>query len=212
MSRLSSAYNTGAPDLASSASSYASDIYASASSIVGSAFTPPPTLEAILDSASEQFNAAVATVSMQLYGTAKGPIEQATEVAADAYSTKIGYAEAAQQTLLEVAASAQSAISSALFGTPTGTMEKMVRDAAGVHSSVSGMAAEKMSGVNDTIYRSEQGASESVSSRVVVAVESARAAISSMVNVVNEQREARASEAGRIISSAASEASVKDEL
>jgi hypothetical protein len=217
MSRLSSTYHTGTPDFASSASSYTSDIYASASSVMGSVFTPPPTLELILDSASEQFNAAVAAVSMQLYGTPKGPIEQSTEAAADAYSTKIGYAEAAQQTILEVAASAQAAISSALFGTPTGTMEKMVSNSVGVRSSISGMAAEKISGTSEAIHKSEQGALESASSRVVVAVESARAAISSMVNAVNGQREAKASEASRIIASAASKArvsaaSVKNEL
>lgn len=226
MSRLSSAYHTGAPGIASSASSYAS-------SVVNSIFTPPPTLEAILDSVSEQFNAAVAAASIQLYGIPKGPIEQVTEAAADAYGTaasrisvavygtETGYAEAAQQTLLEIAASAQSAISSALFGTPTATMEKMVSDAAGVYSSVSSMAAEGMSGVSEAvsgaIYGSEQGALESASSRVVAAVESARVAVSSMVNAVNEQREAKASEASRIIASAAKEASVsagslRDEL
>lgn len=222
MSSLSSAYYTGSPDLASPASSYTSDIYASASSVEGSVFTPPPTLEAILDSASEQLNAAVAAASVQLYGTPRGPIEQATEAAADAYSTatsriseavygaETGHAEAAQQTLLDVAASAQRAISSVLFGMPTETMEMVASDAADVCPSVSGVSAEKTVGMGEAVssvtYGPEQ-VLESASSRVVAAVESARASISSMANAMNEQKEAKASEAGRSVASAASKAS-----
>ena len=71
-SRFSSAYYTGAGQVASSASSYASEVYASASSVVSSVFTPPPTIEAILDSASSRVNEAVEAASIQFYGTEKG--------------------------------------------------------------------------------------------------------------------------------------------
>merc|ERR1712058_15514 len=76
--RLSSAYYTGAGQAASSASSYASEAYASASSVVSSVFTPPPTLEAILDSASLRVNEAVEAASVQFYGSQKGTYEEAT--------------------------------------------------------------------------------------------------------------------------------------
>jgi len=85
--RFSSAYYTGAGEAVSSASSYASEAYASASSVVNSVFTPPPTLEAILDTASSRVNEAVEAASIQFYGTEKGTYEQATESAASVYSS-----------------------------------------------------------------------------------------------------------------------------
>jgi hypothetical protein len=72
MARLQSAYYTGAPQMASAASSYAEEAYQSASSVVSSVFTPPPTIEAVLESVSEQLEAALDAASAQVYGTSKG--------------------------------------------------------------------------------------------------------------------------------------------
>lgn len=149
MNRFSSAYYTGYPAVASSASSYANEAYQSASSVVSSVFTPPAALEDILGSASDQINAAVDAVSIQLYGTEKNGYEKATEAAGSAYSsasskaseaiygTQPGYAEAAQNSLADVASSAQNALSVAIYGTPTGAVEGATAAAASVYSSVS---------------------------------------------------------------------------
>jgi hypothetical protein len=72
MARLQSAYYTGAPHLASAASSYAEEVYESASSVVTSVFTPPPTIEAVLESVQEQIESALDAASAQVYGTSKG--------------------------------------------------------------------------------------------------------------------------------------------
>ncbi|OCK79435.1 hypothetical protein K432DRAFT_383064 [Lepidopterella palustris CBS 459.81] len=189
MSRLSSAYYTGYPAVASSASSYANenyetatsyaaDAYSSASSVVSSIFTPPATLEAILESASERINAAVEAASVQVYGTTKGTVEQATEAAASAYSsvqskaseaiygTQPSYAEAAQASLADVAASAQSAISVALYGTPTGTIESMTSGAASIYSSISLVASEKASSAMSAAGENYEAARGQVSSAI----------------------------------------------
>ncbi|KAL8871019.1 MAG: hypothetical protein Q9174_003067, partial [Haloplaca sp. 1 TL-2023] len=64
MNRLSAAYYTGAhASAAASASSYVSDTYASASSAVSGMYTPPASLEAIFQAASDQVNAAVDAAS-----------------------------------------------------------------------------------------------------------------------------------------------------
>jgi hypothetical protein len=72
MARLHSAYYTGAPQMASAASSYAEEAYQSASSVVSSVFTPPPTIEAVLESVTEQLESALDAASAQVYGTNKG--------------------------------------------------------------------------------------------------------------------------------------------
>jgi hypothetical protein len=72
MARLQSAYYTGAPHLASAASSYAEEVYESASSVVTSVFTPPPTIEAVLESVQEQIESALDAASAQVYGSSKG--------------------------------------------------------------------------------------------------------------------------------------------
>jgi hypothetical protein len=74
MARLQSAYYTGAPHLASAASSYAEEVYESASSVVTSVFTPPPTIEAVLESVQEQIESALDAASAQVYGTSKGEL------------------------------------------------------------------------------------------------------------------------------------------
>ncbi|OCL08928.1 hypothetical protein AOQ84DRAFT_31497 [Glonium stellatum] len=207
MLRLSSAYYTGYPAMASSASSYAAEAYATASSIVSSAFTPPATIEAILNSVTEQLNAAVEAASIQAYGTQKGAVDQATEAAASAYAsvhsraseaiygTRPGYAERAQASVADVAASAQSAVSAAIYGSPTGAVEAAASGAAGVYSSVASAASEKAAGVvsvagegyeaararvSEAVYGPEQGAVESASSRIAAAVESARSRLAEM--------------------------------
>ncbi|RDI83661.1 hypothetical protein Vi05172_g6203 [Venturia inaequalis] len=203
MNRLSSAYYTGVADYASSATSFASDAYASASSVVASVFTPPPTLEAILGSASEQLNAAVDAASAQIYGSEPGVMERASSVASGAqakaseaiYGTQPSYAEAAQASLVDVAASAQSAISQALYGSPTGTVEGASSSAVSAYSSLSSVVAENISiagdavkdsysaagaKVSEAIYGPEQGAMESAASRISIAVESAKSRLNSM--------------------------------
>jgi hypothetical protein len=72
MARLQSAYYTGAPQVASAASSYAEEAYQSASSVVSSVFTPPPTIEAVLESVQQQLESALDAASAQVYGTSKG--------------------------------------------------------------------------------------------------------------------------------------------
>lgn len=164
LSRLSSAYYTGYHrEFASSASSYASEAYVSVSSLGSSIssvastyFTPPPEIPSILDSVTDQLNAAVDAASVQFYGTSKGMIEQASSAVADSYSsassalsegiygTQVGYAEAAQSSFADVAQSAQAAISIAIYGTSTGTIESATSAAADTYASVSSAFAENM--------------------------------------------------------------------
>jgi len=189
--RLSSAYYTGAGQAASSASSYASEAYASASSVVSSVFTPPPTLEAILDSASLRVNEAVEAASVQFYGSQKGTYEEATSAAASAYSsaqsvasekiygTTTGYVEAAQSTISDAAMSAQKAISEAIYGTETGTYERATAAMAEAYASATAKASE-------AIYGPEKGAIESAQSRLTAAVESARVKLAEYASSAGE--------------------------
>ncbi|KAF7936693.1 uncharacterized protein EAE97_008059 [Botrytis byssoidea] len=201
-SRLSSAYYTGAGDAVSSASSYASQAYASASSVANSIFTPPPAIEKILDAASLHLNEAVEAASAQYYGTEKGAYEKATEAAASAsasassaasegiYGTQSGYADQAQLSISNAAASAQKAISEAIYGTPTGTYESATQVIAENFSSATSAAAESYSAaqakVSEAIYGHEQGAVESAQSRLNAAVESARAKLTEFASSVGE--------------------------
>jgi hypothetical protein len=193
--RLQSAYSTGAPAIVSSASSYAQDAYASASSFYETTFTPPPAVEDLLDNVNEQINAAVDAVSAQFYGTTKGNVEQMTEAVGSAYNdaasrasaavygTTTGYAEAAQSQIADAASSAQQAISDALFGTPVTTAA-----AASIYTSIASVASENRDAVvskaveqydaatsaaSSAIYGSEKGAFESAQSRLSVAMASA---------------------------------------
>jgi hypothetical protein len=190
-SRFSSAYYTGAGQVASSASSYASEAYASASSVVGSVFTPPPTIEAILDSASSRVNQAVEAASIQFYGTEKGSYEQGTSAAASAYSsvqsaaseqmygTTTGYAEAAQSSIADAASSAQIAISEAIWGTSTGTYESATSAAAERYASAT-------AAISNAMYGQELGAIESAQSRLSAAVESARVKLAELASSAGE--------------------------
>ncbi|KAK2624633.1 hypothetical protein QTJ16_005826 [Diplocarpon rosae] len=189
--RLSSAYFTGAAQAASSASSYASEAYESASSVISSVFTPPPTLEVILENASFRVNEAVQAASIQFYGSQKGAYEEATSSIASAYTsaqslaseqiygTKTGYVEAAQSSISDAAASAQQAILDAIYGTQTGTFESATNAAAAVYASVTAKAGE-------AIYGPEKGAIESAQSRLTGAVESARVKLSEFASSAGE--------------------------
>ncbi|KAH9219876.1 hypothetical protein DL95DRAFT_384089 [Leptodontidium sp. 2 PMI_412] len=222
--RLSSAYYTGAGQAASSASSYASEVYASASSVVSSVFTPPPSLEAILDSASLRVNEAVEAASIQFYGNQKGTYEEATSAAASAYSsaqsvasekiygTTTGYVEAAQSSISDAALSAQKAISEAIYGTETGTYEKATAAMAEAYASATAKASE-------AIYGPEKGAIESAQSRLTAAVESARVKLAEYASYAGEgasdaihQASEGVEDFASSVSSAISSATSHDEL
>ncbi|KAF2725300.1 hypothetical protein K431DRAFT_281246 [Polychaeton citri CBS 116435] len=248
MNKLNSAYYTGVAAFASSASSYASGVYDDASSAITSVFTPPPTLEAIIDNASSQLDSMVEAASIQFYGSEKGSYEQATEAAAKAYGDaasaaseavyghETGYAEAAQSSLSAAAESASIAISEALFGTTTGSVESATGGAASAYGSVTSAAAEQAESVNSllvsgyasvraavssAVYGPEQGALESASARISLAMASAQSRIAEFGLQASSVGNDGVSKAGETyeqatssISSAASvvTAAVRDEL
>jgi hypothetical protein len=74
-SRLESAYATGAPALASQASSYVSGSYDYVTSAVVAAFVPPTQVPSILEQVQEQLDGAVNAASVQAYGTKKGAVQ-----------------------------------------------------------------------------------------------------------------------------------------
>ncbi|KAF2398027.1 hypothetical protein EJ06DRAFT_532393 [Trichodelitschia bisporula] len=248
MSRLNSAYATGAPALASSASSYASEAYGSASSVITSVFTPPPALDDILQGVSDRVNAVIDEASAQIYGTQKGYVEEATSAAAGAYSSaqaaaskavygeEPGYLDSAQSRFDEIASSAQSAVSAAIYGTSTGVAEAAGSSVASAYSAAysaandglsaangavkdqyeragSGVAdqyASASSHVSSIIYGPEQGAAESVSSRVAAVMENARARLAGLTPSSTGVAEAQLSKAKAAAGSAS--ARLKDEL
>ncbi|KAI4178088.1 MAG: hypothetical protein LQ346_007568 [Caloplaca aetnensis] len=240
MSRLSSAYYTGAhASAAASASSYVSDTYASASSVVSTVFTPPASLEAILQAANDQVNAAVEAASQQYYGSSKGTYEKATSVAASSYSaasakaseavygTQAGYAEEVQKSFERVASSAQDAISQAIYGStaPTDSATSIANSA---YASVSSAVQENMAAatsamqaaqakVSEAIYGPEKGAVESASLRLQGVIESAKARLAALPNDAQAGFEAAQTgiqDAASSVSSMAAKATdrVKDEL
>jgi hypothetical protein len=224
-SRLSSAYFTGAVEVNSYASVYANEAYSSATSALNAAFTPPPALEAIIEAAQSRVNEAVEAASIQIYGTTKGPYEQATSSAAAAYSsvqsamservygTQKGYAEAAQSSIADAASSASRAISEAIYGTPTPT------DAYGSASSAAGEAystasaylddsySKVSSRLSSAVYGPEQGAIESAQNRLGVAVESARARLGSFASAAADAASSAASRASEGVEGFASNVS-----
>jgi hypothetical protein len=228
-----SAFSTGAPAVVSSASSYAEDAYASVSSFYESTFTPPPVVEALIDSVNEQINAAVDAMSVQVYGTTKGSVEQMTEAVGKAYTdvasraseavygTTTGYAEAAQSQISDAALSAQQAISEALFGTAT------VTGAASMYTSMASVASEKRDAVvskageqyesatlaaSIAIYGSEQGAFESAQSRINVALASARSRMADFGEIASKATDESVSKVVEAAQDVASSASSVAEL
>ncbi|KAJ5933608.1 hypothetical protein N7454_005937 [Penicillium verhagenii] len=189
MSKLRVAYETPYPAAAfSSASSYVSETYESASSVAGVYASNVPSVEDVLQNVNEQLNIAVEAASVGVYGTSKGPYEQATEAAVDAYST----------------ASAQ--ISSAVYGKESGYI-----DVAKEH------IEEIQSKASAAIYGEEPGAVESASSRLAAAVEGAQSQLadlaSSANSVASEAVETAASHVENVTGSLKSAvSSVKDEL
>lgn len=128
LSRLHAIYETPYPASAlSAASSYMIGDHTTTSSAPFESITNVPSIENILENANEQFQSAVNAVSVQLYGTPKGPFEKATSSASSAmsaasahiseavYGTEPGYLEAAQEALEHAYASAESAIRNAVF-------------------------------------------------------------------------------------------------
>ncbi|KAL8640924.1 MAG: hypothetical protein Q9228_002211 [Teloschistes exilis] len=240
MSRLSAAYHTGAHvSAASAASSYVGDTYASASSMASTIFTPPATLDAILQAASDQVNAAVDAASKQYYGSSKGTYEQATSAAAESYSSASakasealygappGFAEQIQASFEQVASSAQDAISQAIYGStaPTDSATSIANSA---YASVSSAVQENMAAatsamqaaqakVSEAIYGPEKGAVESASIRLQGVIESAKARLAALPNDAQAGVEAARSGIEDAASSASSIAAkatsrVKDEL
>ncbi|GAD93101.1 conserved hypothetical protein [Paecilomyces variotii No. 5] len=245
MSKLHAVYETPYPASAlSSASSYASDAYESASSVAAAYVTPLSSIEDIIDSANEQFNSAVDAASIYVYGTSKGPYEQATSAAASVYDsassraseavygTQTGYLEAASVAIEGAFVSAQGALSTAVYGTPTGPVESILNAASGAYASATSVAADKASDASSAvgdayssvqsrasvqIYGEPQGALESATSRLAVALESAQARLSSLASKATDgasdvfsSASSIVEDSGSSVSSAASK--LKDEL
>ncbi|KAJ5087964.1 hypothetical protein N7456_011580 [Penicillium angulare] len=189
MSRLRAAYETPYPTAAfSSASSYVSETYESASSAADAFASNIPDLDDVMQNANEQLHAAVEAASIGVYGTPKGSYEKATSTASEAYA----------------AVSAQ--ISDSVYG-----KEPSYIDLAKEH------IEDIQSKASAAIYGEEPGAVESATSRLAAAVEDAQSQLaelaSSASSVASGAAEAAAthiSEATSNIKSAAS--SAKDEL
>lgn len=223
-----------AGDSFESASSLASEAYVSASSVVSSIFTPPAAIETILSQASAQLDAAVESASIAVYGTPKGAAEQASSSVVSAYasiqsqiSVQVYGTQQIQDSFTSAAASAQQAISQAIFGTPTAgdyvaaatssagnyysSLSSVVgENASQAYSAASEQASKVASAASSAIYGPEQGAMESASSRIALAVEAANSRISEIYAQASKGAEHVASS----ISSAATEATqrVRDEL
>jgi hypothetical protein len=223
-----------AGDSLDAASSLAADAYSSASSVVSSIFTPPAAIETILSQASAQLDAAVDSASIAVYGTPKGAAEQASESVASAYSSiqsqisvKVYGTQQVQDSFTSAAASAQQAISQAIFGTPTAGdyVASATSGAGNVYASISSVASENAdyaysaaseqaskvaSAASSAIYGPEQGAMESASNRIALAVEAANSRISE----IYAQASLGAEGVANTVSSAATQATqrVKDEL
>jgi len=221
-SRLQSAYSTGAPAFASSASGYASDAYATLASAVSGIFVPPTAVPGILEQVQEQLNSAVDAASAQVYGTSKGSFEHATEAAASAYSdaasavseaiygTETGYVEAAQSSIAGIGASASDVISQLVFGAPTGTVDSVAGAAASVYSSLSSAAVEQAAAASAAVFGQEQTYMDGVQAQISAAVSSA----SSRLAEFSAQAGSLAIQAAQTASSLAAAASQKvhDEL
>lgn len=203
--RLHSIYETPYPASAlSSASSYASDAY-------DSAVTNLPSIEDILETANKNFDNAVEAASVQIYGTPKGTVEQATSAAGSAfasasnqvsgmvYGQEPGYLDIARGAIDGAFSSADSAISNAVYASPT---PSSAVEAA--YDSVTSAA------------KAQQEALESATSKLGIAVESAQAQLvdlaSSASSLGSEAVETAASRVEAFTESVKSSPSVKDEL
>lgn len=189
MSKLRVAYETPYPaEALSSASSYVSEAYETASSAANAYASNIPSVEDVMQNANDQLNSAVVAASIGIYGTPKGPYEKATDAAAGAYS------------------SASAQVSGAVYGKEPAYVD-VARDA----------IADIQSKASAAIYGEEPGAVESATSRLAAAVSSAQAQLtdlaSSMSSVAYEAAETAASHVDHATSSVKSAASsAKDEL
>ncbi|KAJ5310367.1 uncharacterized protein N7443_002828 [Penicillium atrosanguineum] len=189
MSKLRVAYETPYPAAAlSSASSYVSEAYETASSAANAYASNIPSVEDVMQNANDQLHAAVEAASIGIYGTRKGHYEKATDAAANAYST----------------ASAQ--VSDAVYGQEPGYVDA-AKDA----------IADIQSKASAAIYGEEPGAVESATARLAAAVQSAQAQLadlaSSASSVASEAAETASSHVDHATSSVKSVASsVRDEL
>lgn len=203
--RLHSIYETPYPASAlSSASSYANDAYKSA-------VTNLPSVEDILGTANKQFDNAVEVASVQIYGTPKGTVEQATSAAGSAYASasnqvsgmvygqESGYLDVAHGAIDEAYSSAGSAISNAVHASPTPSSPVEA-----AYDSVTSAA------------KAQEEALESATSKLGITVESAQARLinlaSSASNLGSEAVETVASQVEAFTESVKSSPSVKDEL
>jgi hypothetical protein len=189
MSKLRVAYETPYPaEALSSASSYVSEAYETASSAANAYASNVPSVEDVMQNANDQLHAVVEAASIEIYGTPKGPYGKATDAAASAYST----------------ASAQ--VSSAVYGKEPAYVD-VAKDA----------IADIQSKASAAIYGEEPGAVESATSRLAAAVESAQAQLADLAvgasSVASEAAETAASHVDHAASSIKSAASSsKDEL
>lgn len=203
--RLHSIYETPYPtSVMSSAFSYASDAYESAATNV-------PSVEDILGTANKQLDNALEAASVQIYGTPKGTVEQATSAAGSAYSSasnqvsgmvygqEPGYLDVARGAIDEAYISAGSAISNAVYASPTPSSPVEA-----AYDSVTSAA------------KVQQEALESAISKLGIAVESAQAQLvdlaSSASSLGSEAVETAASQVESFTESVKSSPSVKDEL
>lgn len=173
-----------------------------------------PSIQDILDAANKRIDNAINAASVQIYGTSKGPVEQATAAAGSAfasasnqisgaiYGKEQSYIEVAQGAIDEAYSSAGSAISNAIYPTPTPSPVKSVMDAA--YASVSSAAEE------------QQKAFESATSKLGSAVENAHSQLSNLASTASslgsEAVETATSEVEVFTESVKSAQPTKDEL
>lgn len=193
-SRLQSAYATGAPALvssassianvgASSASSYASEAYESAASVVQAVFVPPTEIPGILEQVTEQLNAAVAAASEQAYGTTKGTYEVRSR---HKHTLDIDINTDVRQQATSAAASAYSeaadSVSSAIYGTETGYVELAQSSFGAVGSSASAAISAALYGSPTPTVEAASSAAASVYSSISSQAAESAAAVSASIS------------------------------
>lgn len=207
-SRLSSASYTGAGDAGSSASSYPSEVYESATSVVSALFTLPPAIEAIVEAASSRMNDMIETASIQLYGTPKVSYEQVsssasaansavqTTVSDEMYESKSGYALqiAIGNSIWDIVQSAELAIFEAIetiYGASRKAIESERRSVACEAACEACAAAGSYVGdsyakATKAILSPELVAAESAMKRVIEAMESTGGKLYTYVTVAEK--------------------------
>lgn len=189
LSKLHAAYATPYPVAAvSTASSLINEAYSSATSAAAAVVSNAPSVEEIMQNANDQLHAAIDSASVGIYGTPKASYEQATDAAADAYST------------------AASRISSAVYGKESGYID-VAKDA----------IEDIQSKASAALYAEQPNSVESATLRLMGAVESAKFQLANLAasasSVASEAVETAASRFDDSTSSVKSSASsYRDEL